>query len=244
MGIKPALGWLALLLFTTTAQAEGARDLLTKGSALTKGNNNNNKAPAAIVSVLPKTKAPPPPTLANASANSGSNNNNNTAGLTVVESTGRPRTDYEAEIYSGVPLDGSIAKERGFDKGLVTMVFERQKKGAFRVGKEHIRRVVRLAPEERSLVVTTTGASAAKARPKDHVDVLEMEEGMVIVVDTTNQSSGMFTTSDVYVFTKAATLDQRIGALETLVTTAPMTKTRLREALVAAEWAPIKSADR
>jgi hypothetical protein len=239
MGIKPALGWLALLLFTTTAQAEGARDLLTKGASL-NGKGGKGAAPAAIASVIPKTKAPPP-ALANASSSS-NNTNSGSAGLTIVENGGKPRTDYEAEIYSGVPLDGSIAKERGFDKGLVTMVFERQKKGAFRVGKDHIRRVVRLAPEERSIITTTIGS--AKARPKDHVDVLEMEEGMgVIVVDTTVHSSGMFTTSDVYVFTKPATLDQRIGAIESLPAAPTATKTRLREALVAAEWAPIKKTE-
>lgn len=234
MGIKPALGWLALLLFTTTAQAEGARDLLTKGASLSKG----NKVQAAA-SVIQKTKAPPPPTMISAPHGGSS-----TTALTIVESTGRPRADYEAEVYSGVPLDGSIAKERGFDKGLVTMVFERQKKGAFRVGRDQIRRVVRLAPEERSIVVVTTSSAAAKARPKDHVDVLEMEEGIVIAVDTTVQSSGMFTTSDVYVFAKAATLDQRIARIESLHAASAATKARLREALVAAEWAPIKKSER
>jgi len=232
MGIKPALGWLALLLFTTTAQAEGpARDLINKA-----GGGGKGKGVPSVASVTPKTKAPP--SLVAVSAQS------TQPQLSIVENTGKPRGDYEAEIYSGVPLDGAIAKERGFDKGLVTMMFEHQKRGAFRVGREHIRRVVRLAAaEERSLVVTTmgVGVGAGRAKPKDHVDVLELEEGSILAIDTSVQSSGMFTASDVYVFAKNATLDARIGAVEALPAIPTTTKARLREALVAAEWAPIKN---
>jgi hypothetical protein len=51
MGIKPALGWLALLLFTTAAQAEGSRELLKLAP---------EKARTPIVApVTPKTKAAP-----------------------------------------------------------------------------------------------------------------------------------------------------------------------------------------
>ena len=53
MSIKPALGWLGLLLFTTTAQAEGARDLLP-------GKASRSFAHVTRTTVTPKTKAPPP----------------------------------------------------------------------------------------------------------------------------------------------------------------------------------------
>jgi hypothetical protein len=219
MGIKPALGWLALLLFTTTAQAEGTRDLIKvspKTSKMVRGTS---------VAVTPKTKASSPSiaTVAAASA---------APGLTVIESIGKPRIDYEAEAYAGVPLDTPLAKERGFDTGLVTMVFEHQRRPAFRVGKERIRRVVRLAAESRAVVTVVRTSTAA--RPKDHIDVLDTEDG-VILVDTAVQNAGMFTTSDVYVFARNATLDQRVGALQGVPS--PI-RDRLREALVAAEWAP------
>lgn len=216
MSIRPALGWLALLLFTTTAQAEGTRTLLgsPKATRLTA---------RPVASVTPKTKAAPTPTRVVAT----------TAGrLGIVETTGRPRFDYEAEVYAGVPLDAPTAKERGLDKGLVRLVFQEQRRPAFRMARDRIRRVVRLAGEERvvSLVRTST---AAVARPSDHVDVLETEDG-VVVVDTVVHDSGMFVTSEIYTFARNATLDQRIGALEVLPVSA---RARVREALVAAEWA-------
>ena len=218
MSIRPAMGWLALLLFTTTAQAEGSRDLLNDAQKM------SSKAPITPA-VTRKTKAAPVPVAATAPAASA---------LVIVESTGKPRADYEAEVYAGVALDSPVAKGRGLGKGLVSMVFERQQRPAFRIGRERIKRVVRLVAEDRTAV--TPARTGMLAHPKDHVDVLDTEDG-VIAVDTAVLSAGMFVTSDVYVFAKNATLDQRIGSLESLP--AP-TRDRLREALVAAEWAPIR----
>ena len=228
MGIKPALGWLALLLFTTSAQAEGARDLVkpkTPSGTLTK------PLPAAVAPVTAKTKAPALVAVAQAQS---------PGPLSVVESTTKPRTDYEAEVYSGVPLDAPFAIERGLDKGLVTMVFERQRRPAFRIGKDHLRRVVRLgeragdprgpAADERAFTLVH---ASTMTRAKEHVDVLDTDDG-IIVVATSSQNAGMFTTSEVYVFPRGAvTLEQRVAALEA----APVeTRARIREALVVAEW--------
>ncbi len=218
MSIKPAMGWLALLLFTTTAQAEGSRDLLKGAEKMA------SKAPTTAA-VTRKTKAAPVPVAATAPT---------PAALVIVESTGKPRTDYEAEVHTGVALDSPVAKGRGLDKGLVTMVFERQQRPAFRIGRERIKRVVRLAAEDRAVVMPARTGMVSQS--KDHVDVLETEDG-VVAVDTTVLSAGMFVTSDVYVFPKNATLHQRIGSLESVPAPA---RDRLREALVAAEWAPIR----
>jgi len=156
MGIKPAMGWLALLLFTTTAQAGGARDLLridpkAPAAAIAPSASKDTaivaRTPIASKSrspkrerelappVTPKTKAPP--VVSVTARPSGA--------LAVVESTGKPRADYEAEIYAGIALDAPLAKERGLDRGLVRMVFEQERRPAFRVGRDRIRRVVRLA---------------------------------------------------------------------------------------------------
>jgi hypothetical protein len=233
MGIKPALGWLALLLFTTTAQAEGSKDLL-KGLGKTKGRGGTPPAAAvAEAPVVAKTKAPPPalvPASAPAAASSAS-------GSLVVLENAKPRGDYEAEIYSGVPLDGSLAKERGYDKGLVAMVFERQRQATFRVGHDKIRRVVRMMVDEKSaLAPVVAKPMQTRLAARDHLDVVETEDG-IFLVETTTHNGGIFTTSAVYTFARNAPLDQRIGALE--VVPMPL-RARLREALVVAEWTPLK----
>ena len=245
MGIKPAMGWLALLLFTTTAQAGGARDLLridpkAPAAAIAPGSSKDTalvaRTPIASKSrspkrerevappVTPKTKAPP---LAAVTARP-------SGALAVVESTGKPRADYEAEVYAGIALDAPLAKERGLDRGLVRMVFEQERRPAFRVGRDRIRRVVRMAGAARAAIALVRSDTTASARPRDHVDVLDTERG-VVLVDTLVDSGGMFTTSDVYVFPERATLDERIAALEAVPS--PV-RERLREALVLAEWAP------
>jgi hypothetical protein len=216
MGIKPALGWLGVLLFATTAQAGGAQKLLDGA--------RSSKSPPVAASVTPKTKGPPAARPVAAEPAS-------TGTLTVVESTVEPRGDYEAESHSRVPLDSPLAKARGYDAGLVFLVFERQRRAGFRVERDRIRRVVRLAPSPAVVAAAHSSASA----PRAHVDVLETEDG-VIAVDTTTDAGGVFATSDVYVFPRNATLDQRIGALRDVPSPA---RERLREALVAAEWAPI-----
>ena len=211
MSIKPALGWLGLLLFTTTAHAEGARELSPSRSStsLTK---------AMATTVTRKTKGMP----AVASSPRGS--------LALIESTERPRKDYEAEVYSGVPLDGAIAKERGVDKGLVTMVFAQQRRAGFRIAHDRIHHVVRFTDGSQTVTLLRTSTTASTS---DHVDVLDTEDG-VIVVDTTASNAGIFVTSDVYTFVKGASLEQRVGALGHLPSLA---RIRVREALLAAEHA-------
>jgi len=247
MGIKPAMGWLALLLFTTTAQAGGARDLLridpkAPAAAIAPSASKDTaivaRTPIASKSrspkrerelappVTPKTKAPP--VVSVTARPSGA--------LAVVESTGKPRADYEAEIYAGIALDAPLAKERGLDRGLVRMVFEQERRPAFRVGRDRIRRVVRLAGPGHAAIAVVRSDTIASARPRDHIDVLDTERG-VVLVDTLVESAGMFTTSDVYVFAERATLDQRIAALEAVPSPA---RDRLLEALVLAEWAPVQ----
>jgi hypothetical protein len=154
--------------------------------------------------------------------------------LVVVEATGKPRTDYEAETYSGVRLDDPYAQERGVGKGLVYMVFEKQRRAAFRVPHERIRKIVRFVADEVApvmLVKTDTGAPPV-ARMK--IDVLDTEDGAV-AVETVTTNAGIFTTSDVYVFTKGSSLDQRVAALGA----APaVSRERLRRALAQAERTP------
>jgi hypothetical protein len=206
MGIKPALGWLALLLFTTTAQAEGTRELIHESPRL---------GPPLLVPVIAKTKAPAP-----SAARPG-------PGSLVVLDSEKPQRDYEAEVYSGVPLDGDLAKRRGLDKGLVLMVFERERRGTFRVAKDRIRRMVRLGAED----TMALAKASTQARRQERWDVLDTDDG-VVVVATTTSSMGMFTTSDVFVFPRGATLERRISAVETLPATA---RGRVRDALVLAD---------
>lgn len=130
-----------------------------------------------------------------------------TPSISVLESVERPTLDYQAEVYSGVPLDDPYARERGVDKGLVKMVFEKQRRLAFRVAHERIKKRVRFTGEG----------------PKDHVDVIDTEDGFV-VVETTTSNAGIFTSSDVYVFAKNTTADQRL---------AMVTRERVRQALTA-----------
>lgn len=127
--------------------------------------------------------------------------------VSVLETIERPTVDYQAEVYSGVPLDDAYAKERGVDKGLVRMVFEKQRKLAFRVPHERIKKRVRF-----------TGEAAG-----DFIDVLDTGDGFV-VVETTTSNAGIFTSSDVYVFAKDASLDQRL---------AMVTRERVRQAMTA-----------
>ena len=114
--------------------------------------------------------------------------------ISVLESVEKPAIDYQAEVYSGVPLDDPYAKERGVDKGLVLMVFEKQRKLAVRVARETIKKRVRFSGEG----------------PRDHVDVIDTDDGFV-VVETTTSNAGIFTSSAVYVFPRSTTLEQRLA---------------------------------
>jgi len=128
-----------------------------------------------------------------------------TPSISVLETVVKPTVDYQAEVYSGVPLDDAYARERGLDKGLVRMVFEKQRRLAFRVAHEKIKKRVRFTGEG----------------PRDHVDVIETEDGFV-VVETTTSNAGIFTSSDVYVFAKNTSLDQRLALV---------TRERVRQAM-------------
>lgn len=142
--------------------------------------------------------------------------------LVISETTLAPATDYQAETYSGVPLDAPYAKERGLARGLVFMVFERQRRPTFRVGHDRINKIVRLVEATQPSVVmakSTTGST--------RVDVLDTKDGFV-VVETATTNAGIFTTSDVYVFPRAALPAQRSAALDGM---APATRDRIRTAL-------------
>ena len=130
-----------------------------------------------------------------------------TPSVSVLESVEKPSVDYQAEVYSGVPLDDAYAKERGVDKGLVRLVFEKQRKLAFRVAHERIKKRVRFTGEG----------------PRDHVDVIDTEDGFV-VVETRTSNAGIFTSSDVYVFAKNTSVEQRL---------AMVTRERVRQAMQA-----------
>lgn len=145
------------------------------------------------------------------------------ADVTVVSTDAKPSADYQAETYSGVPLDGAYAKERGLGKGLVWMVFEKQRRGTFRVPKEKLRRVVRLAADDVAPVMIVKAATTARTR----IDVVETTEG-AIAVESVTANAGIFTTSDVYVFAKGASLEQRIAQLAKVP---PATRARLTRAL-------------
>lgn len=151
------------------------------------------------------------------------------AALAIVETVDHPKSDYQAEVYSGVPLEDRYARERGVDKGLVLMVFDKQRRAAFRVPHEKIRKRVRLAataPASAPVVVASFVPSAATSA-RDHVDVLDTVDG-IVVVDTTTTSAGIFTTSDVYVFPKGASGERRTAMLAPVP---PLPRERVRQAL-------------
>jgi hypothetical protein len=155
--------------------------------------------------------------------------------VVVLEIVERPKGDYEAEVYSGVPLDGRYARERGLDKGLVYLVLEGQRRASFRVPRERIRRVVRLAVREAKETIALVRQApllAVSARPgaADRLDVVEAEDG-TYVVETTTRSAGIFTTSDVYAFPKGASLEQKVAVLRRV---APGARERIARALAAA----------
>lgn len=150
--------------------------------------------------------------------------------LVLVEAVDKLAADYQAEVYSGVGLDDPYAKDRGLEKGLVLMVFEKQRRAAFRVPHEKIKRLVRLVAEDGAPVMLVK-ASASPARTK--IDVLETDTGW-IAVETATTNGGIFTTSAVYVFPKNASLGERLAAL---AAAPPASRDRLREALTRAQSA-------
>jgi hypothetical protein len=147
-------------------------------------------------------------------------------GLSIVASTATPNADYEAEVYSGVPLDGAYARERGLGKGLVWMVFEKQRRAAFRVPHEKIRKLVRLVADDVAPVMVVKTSPVARTK----IDVLETQDGLV-VVETVTANAGIFTTSDVYVFPRGAAVDARLASV------APAARERVRHAVALAQSA-------
>lgn len=123
--------------------------------------------------------------------------------------------DYQAEVYSGVPLSDPYARERGLERGLVWLAFTDERQLSFRVPKEKMRRLTRLVLDEEprtppgfALAATRTPypvsfADPADTRsyPKDRVDVIDTTDGTVLVATTTS-NAGIFTSSDVYLFPK------------------------------------------
>ncbi len=156
-------------------------------------------------------------------------------GLVVIETIKEPATDYDAEVYSGVPLSDTYARDRGLSKGLVRMVFEKERRLAFRIPHEKIRRVVRLAAHDaRDIAIKKRGPFVpvveTRTIPRDRIDIIETDAGY-IAIETTTTNAGIFTTSDVYVFPRGATLEQRIQALANVDRD---TRERLRNALTLA----------
>jgi hypothetical protein len=154
-----------------------------------------------------------------------------TASVAVVQTT-KPSADYEAETYSGVPLDGDYAKERGLSKGLVFMVFEKQRRATFRVSKDRIKKVVKMIAEDVAPVMLVKAAPTSRSK----IDVVETEGG-VFLVETVTANAGIFTTSDVYAFARGSTHADRVAALSRVPTA---TRRRLERALVLAEAATVK----
>ena len=92
------------------------------------------------------------------------------------------------------------------------MVFEKVRRAAFRVPRDKIKKRVRFG-----------------AGGRDRIDVIDTHDGFV-VVETSTTSAGIFTTSDVYVFPKTATSQQRVAML---AAAAPVPRERIRQALAA-----------
>lgn len=121
--------------------------------------------------------------------------------------------DYQAEVYSGVPLSDPYARERGLERGLVWLAFTDERQLSFRVPKEKMKRLTRLVMDDeprappgfalaasRSVVPASFAAPAdTRSYPKDRVDVIDTTEGTIIVATTTS-NAGIFTSSDVYLF--------------------------------------------
>src|SRR5690349_19993648 len=106
MSIIPAMGWLALRLVATTAQAEGSQDLLTVAPKTCAKATNT-------VAVTPKSKAAPVPVAATTTTFAVSSGGTPpeppkrissaliSYASSIVEPIGKPLTDYEAEVHAG-----------------------------------------------------------------------------------------------------------------------------------------------
>jgi len=210
----------ALCVTTTLALTAAAAAPAKKGST-------KKAAPAAAASN--RTPAPRP------------------AQLRVVERIDKFTSDYEAEVYSGVPLSDPYAKERGLEHGLVWMAFENTRQLGFRVPKEKLKLAVRMVVEDdprtppgfalasrSGLLPVTLGVNAAdpvpRGTPKDRVDVLFTTDGTVVVTTSTS-NAGIFTSSDVFLFPKGDLAAELAHAQRAAPTYA---RERLREAITIA----------
>ncbi len=94
------------------------------------------------------------------------------------------KKDYEAEVFSGVPLTDTYAVDRGVNEGLVFLVFK------------HMRQVEEyvIPNEDISAVVQIRYDMDVY----DRTDVVFTQDN-VVMVHTTTSNAGIFTSSDVYV---------------------------------------------
>ena len=135
--------------------------------------------------------------------------------LRVLDRTEAFGMDYQAEVYSGVPLSDPYARERGLERGLVWLAFSDDRQLSFRVPKEKMRRLTRLVMDDephappgfalaasRTLTPVNFAAPAdTRSYPKDRVDVIDTTDATILVATTTS-NAGIFTSSDVYLFPK------------------------------------------
>ena len=172
--------------------------------------------------------------------------------LHVIDHADSFAVDYQAEVYSGVPLSDPYAKERGLEHGLVWIAFANERQLSFRVPKEKMKRLTRLVLDDeprppqgfalaanRPLVTIGLLAPVSDTRNyvKDRVDVIDTTEGTVIVTTSTS-NAGIFTTSDVYLFPKGKNEIE----LMKISKISDLAREHLREALTAARAATTSGA--
>lgn len=242
MGIKPALGWLALLLFTTTAtQAEGLSSLKKDLSQSLSGLTAKGATPAAAMTVTAKTKAPPRGAGEGSAGASGKVRRPESALVLVSNTIGRPRADYKADVLAIGAASDDVAATPGHLVTVTTLPFSdkdattslRQRKAAYKIDRDRIRRVTRFVDAD-----LTSERGRRLVPTRNHIDVIETIDSFVLV-ETRAHASGpaasrATVTSDVFTFPRSSTLEERVAMLDKAAPDA-QTRERLAEALVAAE---------
>ena len=94
------------------------------------------------------------------------------------------------------------------------LVFEKERRAGFRIGKDRIKKVVRFVVDG----------------IHDRIDVIDTDDG-TYVVDIVTTNAGIFTTAEVYSLGKGATLKQRLAVLERVP---QLERERLRRAVTTA----------
>jgi len=240
MGIKPALGWLALLLFTTTAtQAEGLSSLKKDLSQSLSGLTAKGATPTAAMTVTAKTKAPPRGAGEGSLGASGKARRPESALVLVSNAIGRPRADYKADVLAIGAASDDVAATPGHLVTVTTLPFSdkdaslRQRKAAYKIDRDRIRRVTRFVDAD-----LTSERGRRLVPTRNHIDVIETVDSFVLV-ETRAHASGpaasrATVTSDVFTFPRSSTLEERVTMLDKAVFDV-QTRERLAEALVAAE---------